>query len=188
MIDLILEAASIQSFIESKHWNFFFIGGIPVQIWGQPRLTQDVDLTIFTELRDEPVYINAFLERYKPKFSDALEYALANRVLPLFTESGIGIDVTLSGLSDTSEALQRSSFQEFAGDLSLRVCSAEDLLIMKTVAGRDRDWIDIESVIIRQNSLDWHYVMNTLESLTDNDELPPRIERLKVTMSNFYQK
>jgi hypothetical protein len=50
MIDLINEAASIQEFIESKHWDFFFIGGLTVQVWGQPRLTQDIDLTVFTEL------------------------------------------------------------------------------------------------------------------------------------------
>ncbi|MGH9948475.1 MAG: hypothetical protein ACRD6X_14955 [Pyrinomonadaceae bacterium] len=188
MIDLIREAASIQEFVESKQWNFFFIGGVPVQVWGQPRLTQDIYLTIFTELKNESEYISAFLARYKPKFSDAMDFALLNRVLPMFTETGIGIDVTLSGLSDMSEALVRSSFQEFVEDISLRVCSAEDLIIMKTVAGRDRDWFDIESVIIRQNLLDWQYILSTLESLTDDEEIPDRITQLKLKKSKFYQK
>lgn len=188
MIDLIQEAASIQEFLESKHWKFFFIGGVPVQVWGQPRLTQDIDLTIFTELRDESEYISAFLARYKPKFSDALEYALTNRVLPMFTDDGIGIDLTLGGLSDTSESLARSSYQPFVDDISLRVCSAEDLIIMKTVADRPRDWIDVESVIIRQNKLDWRYILKTLESLTDDEEIPRRIADLKSLRTRFYQK
>lgn len=98
MIDLIREAASIQEFIESRNWDFYFIGGIPVQVWGQPRLTQDIDFTLFTNLKDEPEYLSAFLERYRPKFSDAAEYALLNRVMPMVTESGIGIDLTLGGL------------------------------------------------------------------------------------------
>ncbi len=188
MIDLIREAASIQEFIESKKWDFFFIGGVSVQVWGQPRLTQDIDLTIFTNLKNEPEYISAFLSRYKPKFSDAAEYALLHRVLPMFTNEGIGIDVTLGGLSDTSEALTRSSYQPFAGGIDLRICSADDLIIMKTVAARDRDWIDVESVIIRQRKLDWVYIFSTLQGLTDDDEIPPKIEHLKLLKSRFYKK
>ena len=79
MIDLITEAASLQKFLEEKGWDFFFIGGVAVQVWGQPRLTQDIDLTIFTNLKNEHEYIDAFLERYSPKFSDAGQFALTNR-------------------------------------------------------------------------------------------------------------
>jgi hypothetical protein len=32
----------------------------------------------------------------------------------------------------------------------LTTCSAEDLVIHKAFAGRDRDWGDVESVLIRQ--------------------------------------
>ena len=99
MIDLIAEAASIQKFIEGKGWDFFFIGGIAVQVWGQPRVTQDIDLTVFTNLRNEPEYIDAFLARYSPKFADADQFALTNRVLPMFTKEGVGIDLTLGGLA-----------------------------------------------------------------------------------------
>lgn len=188
MIDLIREAASIQEFIESKGWDFYFIGGITVQVWGQPRLTQDIDFTLFTNLTNEPAYLAAFLERYRPKFSDAAEYALTNRVMPMFAENGIGIDLTLGGLSDISESLQRSSYQPFVDGISLRICSAEDLIIMKTTAARARDWIDIESVIIRQKVLDWDYIIDTLERVTDDDELPPKIDNLKELKSRFYQK
>lgn len=188
MIDLIRQAASLQKFIESKNWDFFFIGGITVQVWGQPRLTQDIDLTVFTNLKNEPEYISAFLELFSPKFSDAAEYALTNRVLPMFTKEGIGIDLTLGGLSDTSEALSRCSYQQFVEGISLRICSADDLIIMKTIAARARDWIDIESVIIRQGKLDWDYIITTLESITDNDDLSSKIVNLKSLKSQFYQK
>ncbi|MGD9563213.1 MAG: nucleotidyl transferase AbiEii/AbiGii toxin family protein [Pyrinomonadaceae bacterium] len=188
MIDLIREAASIQEFIESKNWDFYFIGGITVQVWGQPRLTQDIDFTLFTNLKNEPDYISAFLQRYRPKFSDAAEFALSNRVLPMFTDSGIGIDLTLGGLSDMSESLARSSYQEFVDGIKLRICSAEDLIILKTMAGRGRDWIDIESVVIRQNNLDWEYIVSTLECVTDNDGLSPRIDKLRSLKSQFYKQ
>lgn len=188
MIDLIAEAASIQEFLEEKGWDFFFIGGVAVQVWGQPRLTQDIDLTVFTNLINEPAYIDALLACYSPKFSDADQFALTNRVLPMFTHGGIGIDVTLGGLSDISEALFRSSYQSFVGGHNLRICSADDLVIMKTVAARPRDWIDVESVIIRQNNLDWDYILSTLDGLSAYEDLSAKLENLSTLRSQFYQK
>jgi len=188
MIDLIAEAASIQKFIEGKGWDFFFIGGIAVQVWGQPRVTQDIDLTVFTNLRNEPEYIDAFLARYSPKFADADQFALTNRVLPMFTKEGVGIDLTLGGLSDTSEALARSSYQPFVGDFILRICSADDLLIMKTIAARPRDWLDIESVIIRQKQLDWTYIISTIQGLDAYENIDARLANLDSLRAQFYQK
>lgn len=188
MIDLIIEAAALQEFLEEQNWEFFFIGGVAVQVWGQPRMTQDIDLTVFTNLTNEPEYIAAFLARYSPKFSDAGQFALTNRVLPMFTKGGIGIDVTLGGLSDISEALARSSYQPFVGGHNLRICSADDLVIMKTVAARPRDWIDVESVIIRQNCLDWAYILSTLHNLSEYQDLSAEIENLTSLRSQFYQK
>lgn len=38
----VLEAAiEIQSFCQRRKWRFCFIGGVAVQRWGEPRLTQD---------------------------------------------------------------------------------------------------------------------------------------------------
>lgn len=188
MIDLITEASLLQDFLESKAWDFYFIGGITVQVWGQPRLTQDIDLTLLTNLQNEPAIIDEILEHYKPKFSGAGEFALTERILPLFADSGIGIDLTLGGLSDTSEALARSSYQNFVGDIKLRICSPEDLVIAKTVAARPRDWIDVESVIIRQAKLDWDYILSSLKDLLPYQDLSFEIEKLNQLKSQFYRK
>jgi hypothetical protein len=116
------------------------------------------------------------------------QFALTNRVLPMLTKEGIGIDLTLGGLSDTSEALARSSYQPFVGDFILRICSADDLLIMKTIAARPRDWIDVESVIIRQKQLDWAYIISTIEGLDAYEDVGARLENLNSLKSQFYQK
>lgn len=187
MIDLIAEAASLQEFLEEKGWDFYFIGGIAVQVWGQPRVTLDIDLTVFTNLRNEPDYISAFLARYSPKFSDAAQFALTNRVLPMFTSSGTGIDVTLGGLSDTNEALARASYQQFTSSFRLKICSADDLIVMKVVAARPRDWLDVESVIIRQSSLDWDYIMASLKALEPYEDISSPLENLNTLRSRFYE-
>lgn len=188
MNNLVSEAASLQKFVQDNGWDFFFIGGLVVGVWGEPRLTQDIDLTIFTNLRNEESFISTLLTRYSPKFSDANDFALTNRVLPLFTKSGIGIDVTLGGLSDISEALERSSYQQFSEDISLKVCSANDLIILKTVAARPRDWIDVESVIIKQSLLDWEYIEQSLRNLDAYEDMTERLDKLSSLKASFYRK
>lgn len=188
MIDLVYEAAALQDFLEANEWDFYFIGGVAVQVWGQPRMTQDIDLIVFTNLKNESEYIAALLSRYTAKFHDAGQFALTNRVLPMLTKGGIGIDVTLGGLSDMSDALARSSYQPFVGGYRLRICSPDDLIIMKTIAARPRDWLDVESVIIRQSALDWDYITVTLKSLDAYEDTSVRRENLQSLKSRFYQK
>jgi hypothetical protein len=158
-----------------------------VQFWGEPRLTFDIDLTVFTELSNEREFISKFLAKYRPKFSDADEFALTNRVLPLFTRSNTGIDVNLGGLSDINNAYGRSSYQRLTDKISLRVCSAEDLLIMKTIAGRPKDWLDVESVIIKQSNLDWDYVDSSLRELDLFPDIEDHIEKLHGLKQTFYR-
>jgi hypothetical protein len=53
-------ALEVQAFCRAQGWQFCFIGAIAVQRWGEPRLTQDVDLTILTGFGGE-----ALLGRFK---------------------------------------------------------------------------------------------------------------------------
>jgi hypothetical protein len=188
MIDLISEAAELQKFLEKSGWEFYFIGGIAVQVWGQPRLTRDIDLTIFTNLKDEENYIRTMLERYAPKFSNVEEFALTERVLPLKTARGIGIDMTLGGIAELNEALERSSYQVFTNKIALRVCSPDDLIIMKTVAGRPRDWVDIESVLIKQTNLDWAYIEQSIEDLEADSDIEIRYKHLHELKNLHYEQ
>lgn len=57
---LLAAAAEIQGFCTSAGWKFCFIGGVAVQHWGEPRLTRDADLTVFTGVGDETRYVDAF--------------------------------------------------------------------------------------------------------------------------------
>lgn len=188
MILLLEEAARFQRFVISNGWEFYFVGGLAVQIWGEPRLTRDIDLHIFTNLKNEPAFIETILAQYEPKVSGVEEFALTERILPVLTENGITIDITLSGDSDLSESLVRSSYQPFSDDISLKVCSPDDLLILKTLAGRSRDWPDIESVLIKQTELDWDYIGKSIRDLFEYEpDLPQKYERLTDLRMQYYR-
>lgn len=111
--------------------------------WGDPRLTRDVDVTIVTGFGQEEPVIRALVERFSPRIDDAAGFARDNRVLLLET-GGVPIDVSLGALPFEQRAADRATPFEIGPGESLRTCGAEDLIVHKAFAGRDRDWADIE--------------------------------------------
>lgn len=151
--------------------------------WGQPRITQDADLSLFCGFGREEEFIDPLLDHYEARISDAREFALANRVLLLKTVNGIGLDVVLSGLPYEENAYLRSVWIEFGEGVRLRICSPDDLIIFKAFAGRNIDWMDIEGIVIKQGKeLNWHYIRQQLIPLLEakNDlESMAKLEKLR---------
>lgn len=150
MVDLIHEASRLQAFLDARHWDYCFIGGIAVQHWGEPRLTRDVDLALLTGFGGEAEFIDPLLAQYEGRLPDAREFALARRILLLRTPSGIGIDISLAALPFEQDAMRRTVLAEYAPGLRLRICSPEDLVVMKMLAGRETDLRDVRSILVRQ--------------------------------------
>jgi hypothetical protein len=47
-------------------------------------------------------------------------------------------------------ALEVQAFCVIQPGVALVTCSAEDLIVFKAFAGRERDWLDIEGIALRQ--------------------------------------
>jgi len=176
----VLAAANeVQRFCEEHHWKFCFIGGVAIQRWGEPRLTQDVDLTLLTGFGSEDGFIDTLLKQFASRRADAREFALSRRVLLLRTESGISMDVALGALPFEERSIGRSSRWSWAPGQSLITCSAEDLVVHKVFAGRDLDWGDVERVLIRQHGkLDLALVRTELKPLLELKAELAALERL----------
>jgi hypothetical protein len=134
-------ALEVQDSCRSRGYRFCFIGGLALQRWGEPRLTQDVDLTIIRGFGREHEYADQLLAAFAPRIPDARESALRHRVLLLLDRGGIPLGVALGAMP----------FEEgvVAEGVALITCSAEDLIVFKAFAGRDQDWIDIEGIALR---------------------------------------
>lgn len=181
MITLFEEAAGLQDQLRDNGLEFFFVGGISLQVWGQPRLTTDIDLTVFTGLVDEDERIKWLLSRFRPLIGteeSTLQFARRRRVLLLQTESSTEIDVMLGGLADLSEELRRSSYQQFTPEHSLKICSADTLIAMKTVAGRMQDMADIETVVVKQDRIDWEYIDAYLDQVMEYEDITIKRQQL----------
>jgi hypothetical protein len=62
----------------------------------------------------------------------------------------------------------------------VRICTAEDLVVMKAFANRVIDWHDVRGVIVRQGSakMDWRYIQEELAPLCEAKEEPEILDRL----------
>ncbi len=185
MTDLISLASEIQRFCEQNNWKFCFIGGLALQYWGEQRLTKDIDLSLFVGFGDEETFIDALLGKFVGRIETAKDFALRNRVVLLKTDSGIGIDISLGAFPFVEVMTQRAKHKEYLPGISLKICSAEDLIVSKAFANREKDWTDIRSVLIRNDDLDWNYVWDQLAPLVELKEEPEILEKLEKLRSSL---
>jgi hypothetical protein len=179
MNEVFVAASEIQDFIQTKGWSFCIIGGLALARWGQPRATAHVDITLLTGFGTEEPFIDDLLVKFAARRSDAKDFALRSRVLLLQASNGVGIDVAMAGLPFEENLTQRATVFDFGRGVSLVTASAEDLVVLKAFAGRPRDWIDIEGIIVRQGGkLNWRQIVDELTPLCELKESPETVELL----------
>lgn len=138
--------------------SHMIIGGVAVIARGVPRQTDDVDATVWAEGLSLERLVEA-LGRHAivGRIPDLVAFAHERQVLLLkHAPSGTPMEVTLAWLPFEREALARAERVDFEG-VEFPVATAEDLVVYKTVAWRDRDRADIERLLAlhgRQMKLD----------------------------------
>ncbi len=75
--------------------------------------------------------------------------------------------------------VERATPFEFEPGLELRICSAEDLMVMKLFASRAIDLRDAEGIAVRHHgTLDWRYMEEQLTPLAEAKEEPEILRQL----------
>ncbi|MGH7936667.1 MAG: nucleotidyl transferase AbiEii/AbiGii toxin family protein [Chthoniobacterales bacterium] len=173
----------MQLFCESQGYRFCFIGGLAVQRWGEPRVTNDADLTLITGWGTEEKFIEALLRKFRARRDDAAEFALQRRVLLLQAANDVPLDIALAAIPFEERTVERASPWAVSPEVGLTTCGAEDLLIHKAFAGRGLDWLDVERILQRQNrKLDFQLIFAELHPLLALKEEPENEDRLRQLM------
>lgn len=181
MDNLIELALEIQEILEKKGYKFYFIGGLAVQFWGQNRLTDDVDLNLITEFKNEEYIIKDLLATFLPRRADSFEIATNARVVLVKNKDNISIDIALGGFPFEIEAYNNSKIIELPNKKFLRVINPEDLIIMKAFAARPHDWEDVKTIIQSQGkeTFNKNRIFNTVKMLSELKEEPEILDKLK---------
>ena len=161
------------------------IGGQAVLLHGAPRLTQDIDVTLALGPDDMATIaaVCGALE-LEPLVEDLASFARETFVCPLRDRAtGIRVDLIFSTTPYERTAIARAVEVDIGGE-SVPFASAEDLILLKLFAGRERDLEDARSVVDRQGvRLDWRYLEQwaaAFAAIPGREELPARLQALRL--------
>ena len=124
------------------------IGGQAVLLYGEPRLTRDIDITLGLDA-DGVENILSILPDLSlvPLVKNPKEFVEKTMVLPTIDEeSGIRVDFIFSFSPYERQALKRVRSVDFEGT-RVAFASLEDVIIHKIIAGRPRDIDDAKSIL-----------------------------------------
>jgi hypothetical protein len=174
------ETWEVHQVLTDESLPYVIIGGAAVQIWGEPRFTKDLDLTVLAPVESLSDTIEQLLARLEPRADNVLELAQRARVLLVQTSTGYPVDISFGLPGYEDEVIRRAVEQEIAPGRTVLFCSAEDLIIHKSIAGRIQDMLDIQSIILRQkDKLDLTHIRYWLRVFSDLLETSDVINRFE---------
>jgi predicted nucleotidyltransferase len=172
--------AALGEALTATNARYVLIGGMAVIARGVRRHTDDIDATVWAEDISIDQLIAVLATRnIVPRISDAREFAATRQVLLLVHEpSSITMEISLGWLPFELSAIEQAESIEIA-DTRLRVARAEDLVIFKAVAWRDRDRSDIEKLLeLHGENIDLGRVRSILREFAEALEEPERVTEL----------
>lgn len=149
--------------------KYVILGGIAVSIYGEPRLTADIDVNIIFDKRK----INEFLKRVKkygfyPSLPNTRKIVNETGVIPMGFKRGKitgKIDIIIAENLLEYTAIKRGKKKKI-GSLKAKFIRAEDLVIHKIASSRARDFEDLKGILIRQRGkLDTCYIRHWLKRI-----------------------
>ena len=160
--------AEIGRALDQARIPYMIIGGQAVLLYGEPRLTRDIDITVGIAAELDSIKAVLTLARklgLRPLAPDPIAFAQKTMTLPaLEPKSGIRLDLIFSDSAFEQQALKRRKSKIIKGQ-KVRFVSAEDLIILKIVAGRPRDLEDARGILLKRKNLDFAHILGWLGKL-----------------------
>jgi predicted nucleotidyltransferase len=164
--------ADLERALTEARLPYMLIGGLANVVSGEPRATLAIDVTVWALEPQVPAAIELLGRDFRILVEQPADFIDRTRVLPLESANGVRIDVIFGLLSFEQNAIARAMTVEMAGTL-VKVCTTEDLILMKIVSDRERDLQDVQGIIRRRlGSLDRAYLEPRIRELSQLLERP----------------
>jgi hypothetical protein len=173
LASLVEPLTALQNLLDRFNSQGVVIGGVATGFLGKPRFTVDLDAMFLASTKDIARILEMAKENgIEPRTERVIEFAQKSRVLLLWhTASRANIDISLGVLPFEEEVVARSIVHH-AGALSVRLPTPEDLIIMKAVAHRPKDLLDIQAVVENHPDLDVVRIENWVKQFAEVLEMP----------------
>ncbi len=160
--------ATLAEELNRANLRYMVIGGQAVLFHGEPRLTNDIDITVAAGLEQLESVLQVAIGSNLEPLVNPEEFTPRTMVLPcLHRESGIRVDFILSFSPYEREAIERAIEVEI-GSSVVRFATAEDLVVHKVLAGRARDLEDVRSILLKNPKVDRSLITGALESFQES--------------------
>lgn len=162
MFERLLKKIALQ--LKGASIPYMVIGGQAVLVYGEPRLTRDIDITLGMGVDGldrvkkiiKAIGLKSLVEKEKA-------FVERNMVLPtLDKKSGIRVDFIFSFSPYERQAIGRARDIKLGRSL-VRFASLEDVVIHKMIAGRARDLDDVKSILLKNPKYDLVYIKKWLK-------------------------
>lgn len=169
MNPLELQLGVLVKCLSAQKIKYIILGGIAVSIYGEPRLTADIDVNIVFDKRKIDKFLNkARLFGFYPLLPNTREIAKETGVIPLgFKRKKISgkFDIVIAENILEYTAIKRGKIKKI-DSIRARLISPEDLIIHKIASSRPRDFEDLKGILIRQRGrLDINYIRYWLKKI-----------------------
>ncbi|MFH1147549.1 MAG: nucleotidyl transferase AbiEii/AbiGii toxin family protein [Pseudomonadota bacterium] len=143
---------------------YVIIGGQALLLYGEPRLTRDIDMVLGIDIDELDRVVTVVKElglRHLPEDLDG--FVNETMVLPAVDETtGIRVDFIFSLTPYELGAIKRANKVRILGQ-EISFAAPEDVIIHKIFAGRPRDMEDIRSILLKNPSIEVGYVRGWLK-------------------------
>lgn len=144
---------------------YMVIGGQAVLLYGEPRMTKDIDVTLGLGVDGQNPIRTLSAGLGLTPLADA-SFTARTMVFPCMDEkSGIRVDFIFSWSAYEREALERTRTVDLEGT-PIRFASPEDLILQKVIAGRPRDEEDARGILAKNPDCDRAYIRRWLREFT----------------------
>ena len=148
---------------------------------GVARATADVDVTLDPAGHAPAAIVGALKTGgFRLRIEDP-EFVVQTRVLPVVHAGGVPVDVILAG-PGIEELFFERVVHRIVDGTDVPIASAEDVVVMKVLAGRPKDLEDVRGIVsANRRSLDAGHVramLDLLERALDRSDLLPIFENI----------
>jgi predicted nucleotidyltransferase len=150
--------------LKERKIPYMVIGGQAVLLYGEPRLTKDIDITlgINPEGLSEIISLSKKL-KLRILVENLKDFVKKTMVLPVEDEkTGISVDFIFSFSEYEKQAIKRANSVKML-NTHVKFASLEDLVIHKIIAGRTRDLEDIEAMLLKNPEYEEKYIKKWLK-------------------------
>jgi hypothetical protein len=159
------------------------IGGQAVAIYGKPRFTEDIDITIALTPDETEKLLRAVDESFTALPADSRRFVRETWVLPLeHRETKVRVDIIFSITPFEREAIGKAR-QLQIDDVPIPYILPEYLVVQKIIAGRQRDLEDAAGIIgVQGETIDVRKVERLIKTFgagEDGKEWQSRWKKLK---------